>query len=307
MFNGHSKFNSVKIGLALGGGGARALAHIGILKILEEESVPIHYLAGTSMGAIISAVYAQNPSVDKLVERFQTSLDEDFYKELGINYLKPGCAENGSFLKQAARSIKRRVVINMAQNREALLKNFRLRNVITKFIDEGDIRDTQIPLGITATSLQTGEDVFFDSGDIIDAVVASASIPCFLSPTLVNGDILVDGAVSCPVPVTYLSQMGADVTIGVEVSIRKFQPIDSVNIISIIDRAENITSTHLAEMMVKRADVSICPDTQDVYWSDFMRFPDLIEEGMRCAREKIPEIKNAIRKKMSWYKKFFIN
>ena len=89
-----------------------------------------------------------------------------------------------------------------------------------------------------------------------------------------------DGAVSCPVPVTYLSEMGADVTIGVEVSIRKFQPIDSVNIISIIDRAENITSTLLAEMMVKRADVSICPDTQDIYWSDFMRFPDLIEEGI---------------------------
>lgn len=305
LMKGNSKNNSIKIGLALGGGGARGLAHIGVLKVLEEEGIPVHYLAGTSMGAIISAVYAQNPNVEAIIERFATSLDEDFYQQLGIKYLRPGCARDGSFLHQAARSIKRRVVINMAQSREALLKNFRLRSVLSKFIDEGDIRDTKIPLGIVATSLQTGGDVFFNSGDILDAVVSSSSIPCFLSPTPVNEDLLVDGAVSCPVPVKYLQEMGADLTIGVEVSIRKFQPMGAVNVISIIDRAENITSTHLAEMMVKRADISICPDTRDIYWSDFMRFSELIDEGIRSAREKIPEIKQAIRGKMPWYKRIF--
>jgi predicted acylesterase/phospholipase RssA len=116
---------------------------------------------------------------------------------------------------------------------------------------------------------------------------------------------LIDGAVSCPVPIKYLSKMGADLTIGVEVSIRRFQPMGLVNVISIIDRAENITSTHLAESMVRTADISICPDTQDIYWSDFMRFSELIEAGMRSTKEMIPEIKRAIRKKTPWYKRFY--
>ena len=79
---------SVKIGIALGGGGARGLAHVGVLKVLEEERISLHYIAGTSIGAVVGAVYAQNPNADFLIERFRKTLDEEFYDQLGLNYIK---------------------------------------------------------------------------------------------------------------------------------------------------------------------------------------------------------------------------
>ncbi len=297
---------SVKIGIALGGGGARGLAHVGVLKALEEEGIPIHYITGSSIGAIVGAMYAQHPNADFLIDRFKQSLDEEFYDQLSLTYLKTDDERNGSFLHQATQNIKRRIVINLAQSREALLTNVRLRNVLSKFIDEGKIEYTTIPLGIVSTNLHTGDNIVFKTGDIITAVAASSSIPGYMSPLRWNGNLLADGAVSCPVPVQFLPEMGAELTIGVEICTRKFHPLEAINVIEIIARAEMIESRTLSQMMVKTADVAICPDTKDVYWSDFSRKDELIEAGIKSAREKLPEIKKAIQKKFPGIKGFFL-
>lgn len=298
-------FMPAKIGIALGGGGARGLAHAGVLKVLEQEGIPIHYIAGTSVGAVVGAMYAQNPDIDSVIERFKQSLDGKFYGQLGLNYLNANCAQNGSFLHQATKNIKRRIVINLAQNRKALLKEVRTKNVLSSLIDEGDIEDTKIPLSIIATSLHTGDDVVFRAGDIISAVAASSSIPGFLCPICLNDDLLTDGAVGCPVPVKFLGRMGADIAIGVEISIREYHRMESVNVIDILARADMITSRNLGRMMVKRADIAIFPDTQDIHWSEFSKFDELIEAGIKSATEKLPEIRKAVRKKLPWFKKIF--
>lgn len=297
---------SVKIGVALGGGGARGLAHAGVLKVLEEEGIPIHFIAGSSMGAIIGSMYAQNPDADLLIQRIKESLgDEEFYNEVGINYLKLDEAREGSFLHQATQYITRRIVLNLAQSRSALLKEDRLTNAVSKFIDTGNIEDTKIPLGIVATSLHTGDKVVFRKGDIITAVIASSSVPGFFSPVLVEDDLLTDGAVSSPVPVDVASDMGADLTIGVEVCIREFNPLERVNIIDVVSRAQLIQSRELSRMMVKTGDIPIRPDTGDVYWSDFERYGELVEAGIISAREHLPQIKSAIRRRLPWYRKVF--
>ncbi|MBW1944701.1 MAG: patatin-like phospholipase family protein [Deltaproteobacteria bacterium] len=192
----------------------------------------------------------------------------------------------------------------MAQSRKALLPDLSLKDILDRFIKEGNIEDTKIPFGVVATSLHTGEDVFFTSGDILTAVVASASISGFLSPIDLNDDLLTDGAVSSPVPVDLLRHMGAEVTIGVEICNREYSPLEEVNVIEIIARAEMIESIRLSEMMVKTADVAICPNTKDIHWSDFSRTDELIEAGMISAQEKMFEIKKAIRKVRPWYKRF---
>jgi len=294
---------SVKIGIALGAGGARGLAHLGVLKVLEDEGIPVHCLAGSSIGAVVSAMYAQNPDADFITERIRQAIDESFYDELRLNSLKKNCAKNGSIFHQVAQNIKNRIIINIAQSREALLKEVRLRNVISKFIEAGNIEDTKIPLGIVATSLHTGEYTLIRTGDIIAAVTASSSIPCFFSPMFWNGDLLTDGAVSCPVPVQFLSQMGVDITIGVEVCMREYSPLEVVNVIEIIDRINLITSRNLSRMMANAADVAICPDTKDISWSDFSRLDELVQAGMDSAKEKIPEINKAIQRKLPWYKR----
>ena len=294
---------SVRIGIALGGGGARGLAHVGVLKVLEEEGIPLHYIAGTSIGAVVGAAYAQNPKADFLVERFGQSLDEEFYSQLGLEYLKTNGCQEGSFLHQTTENIKRRIAINLAQSRTGLLKEVRLKKILVRLIDQGDIEDTKIPLCVVATSLHTGDDIVFKTGDIIDAVAASSSIPGFLCPVCLNGDLITDGGVSCPVPVKYLPRTEVDVTICVELAMREFPPMDSVNAIEIIGRADMITSRNLSLMMARTADVAIYPDTKDIHWSEFSRADELIEAGIESAREKLPEIKNAIQKKLPWYKR----
>jgi NTE family protein len=296
---------SLKIGIALGGGGARGIAHFGVLKVLEQGGISIDRISGTSIGALIGAMYSQNPDADLLIERFKQSLDEAFYAKLGIGYLKTNGARDGSFFHQATQNIKRQIVLNIAQSRRALIKEVRLRDVLLKFIEKGDIENTKIPLSIVATSLHTGDDVVFKNGDIINAVAASCSIPGFLPPVNVKDDLLADGGVSCPVPVKVLAGMGADITIGVEICMRRYHPLENLNIIEILARSEMITSQKLAGMMVGTADVAICPDTKDIFWSEFSRADELIEAGMEGARERLGEIREAIRKKTPWYKRIF--
>lgn len=295
---------SVKIGIALGGGGARGLAHAGVLKVFAEEGIPIHCIAGASVGAVVGAMYAQNPDPDSMIERFKKSFEGGLYDQLGLKYLRNDARE-GSFLHQASRNIKRRIVINLAQTRSALLKELRLLGVLSELIDEGNIEDTKIPLTIIATSLHTGDNIIFKSGDIVAAVAASSSIPGFLAPANLGEDLLTDGGASCPVPVQFLSEMGAQVSIGVDVCMRDFPDLKTPNAIEIISRAEMITSRNLARLMAETADVAIFPDTKDIHWSDFSRFDELIDAGVKSARHKLPEIRKAIKKKIPWYKRPF--
>jgi NTE family protein len=291
---------TVKIGIALGGGGARGLAHLGVLKVLEAEGIPIACITGTSAGAVVGAMYAQNPDADALIERFKGSMAEDFYDQLSANCLKSNCVENDSFISQTTRNIKKRIFINLAQSRRSLLKEFPLQEVLIKFIDEGRIEDTKIPLAIVATGLHTGREIWFESGDIIAAVAASSTIPGIFPPVYMNDDLVTDGAATCPLPVQHLSAMGSDVTLGVEVGMRYYHPMESINAIEIISRANMITSHRLGEIMVSTADVAIQPDTKDVHWSEFSRCDELIEAGMKAAVAKLPKIRMAIRRKVSW-------
>lgn len=296
---------SIKIGIALGGGGARGLAHAGILKVFEQEKIRIHCISGASVGSIVGAMYAQNPNADAMIERFKTTLDEGFYRHLGLKHLRPNSAQEGSFLLQASQNIKRRIIINLAQSRRALLKEFRLSKVLPRLVDEGDIADTEIPLAIVATSLHTGENIVFRRGGILDAIAASSAIPGFLPPIPYEDDLLTDGGASCPVPVPLLRDMGANLTIAVDICMREYPLLEDPNAIEIISRAEMITSRNLAKMMSNTADVSISPDTKDIHWSDFSRFDELIQAGMDSARDKLQEIKKAIRRKRPWYRRFF--
>ena len=296
---------SIKIGIALGGGGARGLAHAGILKILEQEGIRIHCISGASVGSIVGAMYAQNPDAAAMIERFKTTLDEGFYRQLGLKHLRTNFAQEGSFLLQASQNIKRRIIINLAQSRTALLKEFRLSKVLPRLVDEGDINDTKIPLAIVATSLHTGEDIVFRKGDILNAIAASSAIPGFLPPIPYHDDLLTDGGASSPVPVHLLRDMGADITIGIDICMREYSTLEDPNAIEIISRAEMITSRNLARMMSDTADVSISPDTKDVHWSEFSRFDELIQAGMESARDKLQEIKKVIRSKSPWYRRFF--
>jgi len=248
-------------------------------------------------------MYAQNPNARTIIEQIKSSLSEGIYEQLQLNCLKN--ASNSSFLHQFTQRIKRSILISFAQSKRALLSDVCFRDNLTRFVKEGNIEDTKIPFGIVATSLHTGEDVYFTSGDILTAVTASSAISGFLTPVDLDEDLLTDAAVSCPVPVTLLKDMGAETTIGVEISNREFTPLEEVNVIEIIARAEMIESIRLSEMMVKTADEAICPNTKDIHRSDFSRIDELIEAGLESTREKLPDIYSAIQRMRLWYRRLY--
>ena len=182
------KFKRPQIGLALGAGGPRGLAHIGVLKVLEENGISIDCLAGSSMGSLIGALYAAGVEIARL-------------EEIALNV----------DLKQTA------VMLTPTIPRSGLVEGKRMKEFIKSFVGDANIEDLEIPFAAVATDIKTGEEIVIDNGSVAEAVRASISIPGIFTPARFGDRFLVDGGLSNPVPVSEVRQMGADVIIAVNV------------------------------------------------------------------------------------------
>ena len=294
-----------KIGLALGGGGARGLAHVGVLKVLEDEQIPVNYIAGTSMGAVIGAMYAQNPSADALIDRLESFFSSQDYDSLGLKYIVPKNDQNPSFLNQLAQVVAKRIIVNIAQSRIGIIKTDRLSEAISTLINNGNIEDTRIPFVCAATDLNSGQTVLFEEGDIREAVTISSSIPGFISPSEWDGKLLTDGGVTAPVPVKQVQQLGADIVIGVSVDANHIKPLEEPHVLDIISRADQIKGKYLSKIQMSTADVQIHPQIEEAHWSELLRYQEFIEAGIRETREKLPQIRAIIAQKNSFFKNLF--
>ncbi|MCK4641255.1 MAG: patatin-like phospholipase family protein [Candidatus Marinimicrobia bacterium] len=294
-----------KVGLALGGGGARGLAHVGVLKVLEEEQIPIDYIAGTSMGAIVGAMYAQNPSADALIDRLESFFSSRDYDSLGLKYIVPKNDQNPSFLSQLAQVVAKRIVVNIAQSRMGIIKTRRLSEAVSALIDKGNIQDTRIPFACAATDLNSGQPVLFQKGDIQEAVTISSSIPGFISPSEWDGKLLTDGGVTAPVPVVEVRRMGADIVIGVSVDANHIKPLEEPHVLDIISRVDMIRGKYLSEIQLATADIQLHPQIDAAHWSELLRYQEFIEAGIRETREKLPQIRAIIAQRKSFFKNLF--
>ncbi|MDO9547481.1 MAG: patatin-like phospholipase family protein [Candidatus Marinimicrobia bacterium] len=294
-----------KVGIALGGGGARGLAHVGVLKALEEERIPIYIIAGTSMGSIIGAMYAQYPDVNALIHKLETFFSSQDYESLGLKYIIPKNDQNPSFLNQLVKDVTQRIVINIAHSRTGIIKTERLAEAVALLIDDGDIEDTQIPFGCAATDLNSGQTILFQRGNIREAVTISSSIPGFIPPHKWDGRYLTDGGVTAPVPIDEAREMGADVVIGVSVDANNIQALDDPHILDIISRADQVRGKYLSRYQLSTADVQLHPHIEDAHWSELLRYREFIDSGERETREKLPQIRNILRKKNSIFRKLF--
>jgi NTE family protein len=179
---------SRKIGLALGGGGARGWAHVGVLRALEEEGIPIHCVAGTSIGALVGGVYAR----DKLHAL------EELANDFGI----------GNLLS----------LIDMSFPGLGLVHGQRVRDLLSKYLLDAKIEDCTIPFRCVATDFLLKEEVVFKSGSMVEAVRASMAVPGLFVPSQHGDAYLVDGGVINPVTVNVVKAMGADVVIAVNLN-----------------------------------------------------------------------------------------
>ena len=292
-----------KIGLVLGGGGARGLGHIGVLKALKKHSIPIHMVAGTSIGAVIGAMYAATLDPHWIENKFKEFIDSEAYKRIGLHRLVPTSQPNSSIFQTAATYMKNQIIINLANDRLGILKQERLSEIIEFLLPVKTFEELKIPFSCLAVDLNSGEDVVFNSGNLIEAIVASSAIPGYIPPIEKDGMLLTDGAVSCPVPVKTVRKMGADFRISVDVGLNHFEPLENPNLLQVLGRAEQITSTRLGKVKSEKADITIRPDTMNVFWAEFDKIDQLIKLGAEETEKQFWQIKDNLKKKKSIHHK----
>jgi len=178
-----------KMGLALGGGGARGLAHVGILKVLDREQIPIACVAGTSMGGLIGSLYASGKSIDEI-------------EEIALGFKKRR---------------KLALLVDPTFSTRGMIKGSRVYNYIAQFLGSTTFAETTIPLAMVATDIVSGSEVILQQGRLVDAVRATISVPIAFAPVKRGGQKLVDGGVLNNVPVDLARAIGADVVIAVDV------------------------------------------------------------------------------------------
>jgi len=252
-----------RIGIALGGGFARGIAHVGVLKVLEEHRIPIHCIAGISAGAIVAAAYASGASPDAIA--------------------RAGCSMR--FADVAQLSFGRLgVVSSRRMNRflEQLLKTYRFE-------------DMRIPLGIAATDLSTGQAAsFLGSGSVLEPVRASCAYPGLFEPVAHNGQYLVDGAMSMGIPAPLARRLGA--THVVSVTLPAASPAaPPSNLFQVVTRCFQIMQSRSEESWRGETDLEIAPDVRGVDWNGFEQSARLIEAGEMAALAAIPKIREWMR------------
>jgi NTE family protein len=253
-----------RVGLALGGGGARGFAEIGVIRALEREKVPIDVVAGTSVGSLIGALYADTGKSLDLEFSALTVTNEDLFDFKALAILSGG-----------------------------FVKGERLEGFLDKRLKHREIGNLALPFAAAATDLRTGTTVVFDRGPVARAVHASSAIPGVFVPVTIEGRTLVDGGVTNPVPADVARALGAGVVIAV--AIPSATPGKAPqNPIEVAYHAVTVMAAEIGRLRAREADVVITPDVGDVAYDDFSRKKQLIEAGEAAAVAAIPAIKAAI-------------
>lgn len=287
------------MGLALGGGAARGAAHIGILKALERAHIPIHVIAGTSIGAIIGAMYSTHPNAPEIEKKAREYLQSAQFKRTQFDFLdqKKYCQKGPGFFYKFTHHIRRGIFYNLSLARKSLISEEEFMGHMEALIDDIDVGETHVRFAAIAADLNSGREMVLKTGPLRKAVSASCAIPGILPPVRLDGHELVDGGTIGLVPVQPASELGASLVIAVDVS----KGIDSLFELScgidVVIRSEKITANALTQIRIQRADLVLKPDVQDVFWADFSKFDHCIQKGEEEANRSLNKIKKLLLKK----------
>ena len=286
----------LKIGLALGGGASKGLSHIGVLKALTEDNIPIGCISGTSMGAIVGAIYSYSPDVGKLEEITRKFTTSSAFKNLGLSVFKK---EEESGLQKIVQMIREKILFAEALFKSHFVEEQELTESLNQIIPDMRIEDMTIPLSTVSLDLISGLDIIKKEGSLRDAVMTSMAVPGLFPYIEEDGLLLVDGGPTTSVPVYAVQGMGADVVIAVSLRGKLEKEKKPKTGLEIHLRIDEIVVTRLIEMQTLKADVIIRPDVEDVHWADFSRLDYCIEKGYEATKRAIPEIKKVIRERLN--------
>ena len=285
-----------KVGLALGGGAARGLAHIGVLKVLEENDVPIDLIVGTSVGALVGGVYATTRSAAVTEQRFRDFIFSKEFKRSRFDFLRESRRRKRPRLLESVVSIiKKGIFYSSSVARTSWVSAEHFEHNINGLLDDVSIEQTAIPFAAAAADINLGEEVLLRSGSLRQAVSASSAVPGILPPVRMNGRVLIDGGWINIVPILPALNLGADIVIAVDVS-REFEDTTPYKSgLDIMVRATAIRTEALKRMQCRLADVLIQPEVGRVHWADFSSIDGCVARGEEAARAQIDAIRRTIK------------
>jgi len=266
-------FKRKKIGVALSGGSAKGLAHIGVLKVLEQNKIPIDLIAGTSMGAVVGALYCSFGNANEIEKIFQ--------------------------------KIEWKKLVDLTIPKQGLLKGEKIENLLKDIICNKKFSELKIPLYVSVVDLNKNQEIIFHKGNVAKAVRASISLPGIFRPVVNNGRILVDGGLINPLPIEALKKAGAEIIIAVNVnSLKKgyvsydkasdnFDNFKMPLITEVLMKSFQITESRKVDVTLEKfkPDILIEPDLKNLNATDFLKYNQFIKQGEQAARKEIIKIK----------------
>ncbi len=248
-----SNTETKKLGLALGGGATLGAAHIGVLKAIEEMSIDVHCISGTSIGAYIAALYAFEISISDIEDEIS-----------GLDWL-----DISSF--------------SLVKLKFGLLTNDKLGDSIEKLLGDVRIEDARIPLAIVATDIANCKKIVLTEGSLSQAVMASTSVPGIFSPVEIGDQMLVDGGLVENVPVSPLRELGAGIIVGVDLNAdRSYRKPD--DLVDVLINSIDLAIDNATQLQTSKADLVISPKLRAYSRTDSAQVGELVDEGYKACR-----------------------
>ena len=250
---------AASIGLALGGGFARGIAHVGVLKVLEEENIPVSFVAGTSVGALIGAAYCSGVSPQELEE--------------------------------VSTRVRFRHLARWTLSRYGFASNMRMIGFLNHLLKVKTFEELRIPLAVTSTDFNSGEGVVFRSGPLADPVRASCAYPGVFLPVKVDGRLLIDGMLAHSLPIKPVRDMGAARVIAVSLKTAWVNADGPRHIFDVIGQCFSIAQNLNCAQSKQCADLVLEPDVTGYRYDDFEHSALLVRIGEAATRAALPEIR----------------
>ena len=285
----------MKVGIALGGGAARGLAHVGVLRTLVRNKIPLDVIVGTSMGAIIGGAWVAGGDIDALESQVRSTLSSEQFRKNRLSFLKETKQQRGGLFFSVRNLVRRGVFFGVSNLRPSFVSAEEFAHTMESVVPDVLIDELPKRFGAVALDLEDACEVVICSGSLRKATAASAAIPGVLPPVRRNGRLLIDGGWVDKLPVLPAFKLGADLVIAVDITAAPAEVAEYKRGVDIMVRADSIKDSALVGFQRRMADLVIRPEVQHIHWADFGAHDRCIEAGAVAAAAALPEIRELLR------------
>ncbi len=289
-----------RIGLALGSGGARGLAHVGVMAVLEEAGLAPACIAGTSMGSMIGALYAECTNAEEVARRLWAYTADAKFKASWEPFVEDDELEGErSLFSELRRSLQRKILTFKTfsspsqQSAEALFEPLR------RLFTVENIEDLELPFACVAVDLFSGEPRIFDHGYLISAIYASSAIPGVFPPLPYGGQLLVDGGGPYRVPVGVARRLGAEFVLAIDIPSFMPKKEQFKTGLDVLMRSDAVARMRLNRMILKEADFVVRPEVDQFHWANFGAADRIRAAGEEAMRAALPALRETLARRRS--------